>query len=335
MRKKIIIWGGNNKSLNLETLDSHASVNAFFLTKYLKKYYDIINIVNIDAPEKILEYDNVYAVIATSQFGFTNRLIKKGKHKLYYLIKNHVNGKLCSIADNNNLNKYYEDILFCVRPVNKYKLFFSRYKSKNPNLLAVHSGWCAEPEVFFPNLNNNRDLNIFINHAPYSSEAKNFISKYYCALKKIKKKFSELNINVFHQNNNGIVKWDFTENNFLNDTYDRTIKIPHLRIAEFYKRIHIFCVTHKESAGLSAIEAAMCGAKIYIPFDNYGRKFIKNDLFNKNIDHTFLFPFIDSIYKQFEKDIINPVDKENNHNNLKISENTWEFAAKIIHKTLL
>ena len=49
--KKIIIWGGNKKSLNIETLDSYASVNAYFLTKYLKNDFEVINITDIDTQE--------------------------------------------------------------------------------------------------------------------------------------------------------------------------------------------------------------------------------------------------------------------------------------------
>ena len=46
-KKNIVIWGGNGKELTLNNLDSHASVNAFFLTKYLSPYYNIFNINKI------------------------------------------------------------------------------------------------------------------------------------------------------------------------------------------------------------------------------------------------------------------------------------------------
>ena len=90
MKKKIIIWGGNKKPLRLENLDSHASVSAFFLTKYLRKYYDIINLVDMDTPEQILDYPDIYAVISTFQRGFTNRLILKGKRDLFFTIRKQI-----------------------------------------------------------------------------------------------------------------------------------------------------------------------------------------------------------------------------------------------------
>ena len=209
MKERIIIWGGNAKQLSLDTLDSHASVNAYFLTKHLKEYFEIINITDIDAPEEILNYDNIHAVLATSQCGFTNRLIKKGKLDLYNKIKKHINGKLCSIIDNNINEKYYEDILFCVRPVNKNYSKKSKSISVSKNLTIIRSGWNAEPEIFYPENIPDNEINIFIDHAPYSSHVLNYVEKYYSILNKIVKKFPEKQINVYHQNDLGIVKWNF------------------------------------------------------------------------------------------------------------------------------
>ena len=46
-KPRLIIWGGNNRPLKLGDLDSHASVNAFFLTKYLRQHYEIVNLVDL------------------------------------------------------------------------------------------------------------------------------------------------------------------------------------------------------------------------------------------------------------------------------------------------
>ena len=59
IKKRIIIWGGNfTPPLNLENIDSHASINAYFLTQHLQHYFEVINITNIDIPEEILKYEN-------------------------------------------------------------------------------------------------------------------------------------------------------------------------------------------------------------------------------------------------------------------------------------
>lgn len=333
MKKRVIIWGGNGKTMSLETLDSHASVNAYFLTKYLKNEFEVINITDIDKPQEILKYDNIHSVIATSQYGFTNRIIGKAKYELFDKIRKHVKGKLCSIADDNNIRKYYEDILFCVRKINSHNLIKSRKISFNKDLKVFRSGWCAEPSLFYPE-NNNDEFNIFIDHAPYSLKSTNYIEKYYNALLKLIKNNTDKKITVYHQNDFGIVKWDFTNDLNLKTIYNRSIKVPYLSVAEVYRKIHIFCFTHKESAGLSGIEAAMCGAKLYIPTDILGRSFIKKDLLNKNINYKIFYPNNYILEKQFQKDICLGINKNLNHEKLKFSSNTWKSASKIISKAI-
>lgn len=335
MKKRIIIWGGNGKPLNLKTLDSHASVNAFFLSKYLQEYFEIINITDIDKPEEILEHTDVHAVIATSQFGFTNRIINKGKIDLFYKIKKHIKGKLCSIADNNNVGKYYEDILFCVRPIDNQKLIQSKKLSSNEDFKAYRSGWCAEPDIFYPESLDCDEFNVFIDHAPYSSKSLNYIEKYHNVLSKIVKIYPEKKINIYHQNDYGIVKWNFTDDLNLKKTYNREIKVPYLNIAKVYRKIHIFCFTHKESAGLSGIEAAMCGAKLYIPTDIIGRTFIKKDLLHKDLEYKVLPPIESYILRQFKKDIKSGFSRKENYERIKKSNHNWINAAHLIKDTII
>lgn len=334
MKKTIIIWGGNNKELTLETLDSHASVNAFFLSKYLREYFDIINITNIDNAEEILEYKNIHAILSTSQYGFTNRIIKKGKIELYEKIKSSINGYLCSIADNNNIGIYYEDILFCVRPINKLYSIKNKKLSINRSLKEIRTGWCAEPEIFCPNLVPEKTFNVFIDHSPYSAKSINVVKKFYKALKKIHLENKDIILNVYHQNNNGIEKWDFDRNTSFMPTYNREIKVPYLELIKVYKTIHFFCFTHKESAGLSGIEAAMAGAKLYVPRDYLWRTFIKKDLLDPNIEYKILAPFSHVFYRQFKKDIKRGIKKVMNHYRLKETDHTWEKAAKIIYNSI-
>jgi hypothetical protein len=330
-KKRVIIWGGNKKQLSLQTLDSHASVNAYFLTQHLKDYFEIINLTDIDAPEEILEYDNIHAVISTAQLGFTNRLAKKGKLDLYHKIIRHTNGKLCSITDDTNAGKYYEDVLFCIRPVDNINNNKIRKKSNNQYIEIVNIGWCASPEIFYPEKVKNNEINIFIDHAPYNKKALNLVNSYYNALKKVHKIFPDKKISVYHQNDAGIVQWNFKNDKGVNSIYDRQKKTPYLTIAETYKKIHIFCVTHKESAGLSSIEAAMCGAKIYIPKDLYGRSLIQPDLSDDSIVYKHL--SFNGIFmkNQFIRDIKNGIDKfENRQILLHSSKHTWHSAAQII-----
>ena len=330
-KKRIIIWGGNSKTLTIDTLDSHASVNAFFLTKYLRSHYDVINITNIDNPELILDYDNIHSVISTAQYGFTNRIVKKGKEELFEKIRKHISGKLCSIADNNNIGKYYEDVLFCVRPINPRNSNKSKKLSGNPNLIEVRSGWCAEPEVFYPEKIDKNEFNVFIDHAPYSEGALNYISKFHAALDKVIARYPDRVINVYHQNNEGLIKWNFKYDSDLNSIYTRNRKVPYLDIAKLIRKMHVFCYTHQESAGLSGIEAAMAGAKLYIPTNILGRTLIKRDLLKDGVNHDIMLPYVCKFYDQFVMDIEKGIDRKLNHERLAYSKNTWENASNIIH----
>ena len=102
----------------------------------------------------------------------------------------------------------------------------------------------------------------------------NYVYKYHFALKSITNKYPEINFNIFHQNNDGLIKWNFKDDKNLKNRYDRNVKVPYLDLL-MTRKIHVFCFTHKESTGLSGIEAALAGAKLYIPMDFMGRTLIK------------------------------------------------------------
>ena len=95
--------------------------------------------------------------------------------------------------------------------------------------------------------------------------------------------------------------------------------------------MHVFCYTHRESAGLSGIEAAMAGAKLYIPSNILGRTLIKRDLLKDGVNHDIILPYVCKFYDQFVMDIEKGIDRKLNHERLAYSKNTWENASNIIH----
>ena len=334
MKDKVIIWGGNKKPLNLENLDSHASVSAFFLTKYLSKYYEIINLLDMDCPEEILQYKDVIAVISTFQKGFTNRIILKGKEKLFYTIRKHIKGKLCSIYDYNDDGKYYEDIIFTVRQPNLKNINRIRKKSYNPDIIFSWMGWCAEPDLCHPEKVSKNEVNIFIDHPPYNLKAPDCTGEYYKAFKEIKHNNQKLKLNVYQQNNSGIIELDLNNNDILEKTlYVRKNKVPWAEIIKYYRKMHVFCLTHPESAGLSAIEAGMCGAKLYIPKYRINRLFIGGDLLSNNIPNSIFRCSSGRILQTFIKDMGKGFERKKNHQNISKS-NSWKLAAERVHKEL-
>lgn len=334
MKKKIIIWGGNKRELTLDNLDSHASVSAYFLTKYLDRYYEIVNLVDIDSPEEILHYDDIHAVISSFQKGFTNRLILKRKEDLFMSIRNHVKGKLCSVCDYNDVGRYYEDIIFTVREPDARNIGKIREQSHNPNIIIRRMGWCADPDICRPIETPSDEINVFVDHHPYNPKAPDCTLFYYHAFRKISEMNLGITLNVFQQNNEGIIKWSF-EGSEAPDSgpYVRANKVPWLELIERYKKMHIFCLTHPESAGLSAIEAAMCGARLYIPKYRLNRLFISEDLLSRGIEYRYFRRSAGQIMKTLAKDIEEGFDREANHRRLK-ETNSWQRAAEHIHRGL-
>ncbi|MGR8932918.1 MAG: hypothetical protein ACU837_00840 [Gammaproteobacteria bacterium] len=334
MKERIIVWGGNGKALAENTLDSHASVNAYFLSKYLRDYYEVCNVTDIDAPEDILRHDNVSHVISTAQFGFTKRVIGKGKLALYREIRNRIPGKLCSIADNNDIRECYEDILFTVRkPGRTDNVTLDPQRGEKKPLRVYRTGWCAEPDFFAPEKKSQNEFNVFVDHACYVHRLNNismvpFYHKIFAELQTENRR----NINVYHQNNDGLIRWRFSLEEAKNAgaIYDRKAKVSYTEIAALFKKIDVFCSTHKESAGLSAIEAAMAGAKLYIPQDIFFQSFIKKDLLDDLPAKQIFYPFAGIFGRLIKKDIEAGIDRAENHSRLSRSEHTWQKAVQQI-----
>ncbi|MFC1808890.1 hypothetical protein ACFL3D_02050 [Candidatus Omnitrophota bacterium] len=334
MKKTIIIWGGNGKPLSLENIDSHASVSAFYLTKYLSKYFNVINLTNMDKPEDILKYNNIYAVISTFQKGFTNRIVKKNKKELFYKIRDHIKGKLCSIYDYNDNSEYHEDLIFTVRDVCERNIQVARGKSFNSRMTFHHIGWCADPNACCPTLLNEKEINIFIDHPPYSTKVPNATYQYYDACKKFKKSNPLLKVTVYQQTNSGIKVFDLESNEKKEkDVYIRTNKVPWIDMMQLYKKIHFFCITHPESACLSAIEAAMCGAVLCIPLYRFNRPFIPRELLAHNLKHELFRYHFGNVCKLFQKHHNAGFSRIQNHKNLSLT-NSWDIAAQRIYESL-
>ena len=87
-------------------------------------------------------------------------------------------------------------------------------------------------------------------------------------------------------------------------------------ICEEYSQTHVFCVTHRGSLGLTALETAMCGSMVVspkgcIPRDRF--ETIRHVEFSESIDWDIIVKMID-----FEK------------SRSKALGNTWETMAKNI-----
>jgi len=345
-KEKLLIWGGHREQLSLKNLNTHASVSAYFLTKRLSQYYNIVNVTNMHHPEELLSHIDAKVMLSTFQKGFTSRIVEKGKLDLFMEIRENFKGKICSIVDGiSKKMKYYEDILFTVLPppILPVRKVVAR-RCFNRNIKITRMGWCAEPSECYPLPVPHDQINIFVDHPVYSSGSPDCTLDYYCAFRDISQKYPKLKLNIFHQNNQGVTKWDL--NSRIGEiNYVRQNRVPWKDIIKYYQTTHIFCVTHSESAGLAVIEAAMCGARIYIPAPlriqpgQFFGPFIRKKLMSDGISFTTLKynyfggDLSNRIVKAFENDMRNGFDRDRIHQRLD-KTNSWEIAARRISRTL-
>jgi len=331
MKKKLIIWGGwwdKERTLSLTTINSHASVSAYFLTKYLSEFYDVVNINNFYSAGRILDHKDAIAALSTFQNGFT-RMHEKGRGSVYENIRKEYTGKLCSIVDDTYRLKYNEDILFTVKP-HKGKIDSMIRDFLGTDTVIQRCGWPADPEICFPEHISEKEINIFVDHGWYGGKL-DCSHVYFKAFKDIVRDFPGLTFNVYRQNNKGIVRWDLRDE-FKEANYVRALKVPYLDIIKAYRRCRIFCVTHPESAGLAAIEAAMCGARLYVP-SFLTRSFISRELLNDGIEYSRVNMTKRSIISVLRNDIGRGLNREKARANL-MQTNTWRNAAAGIHSVL-
>ncbi|WP_135081498.1 hypothetical protein [Terasakiella sp. SH-1] len=322
-KPKLIIWGGfwteHRENLLLEELNSHASVNAFFLRENLEQYFTIVSITSFLDALDILHHKDAVAVLSTFQAGFTR--LKQDKPNIFEEIKKNFNGKIASIVDFASLQPYAEDILFTVlKPEKNWKGCIKRFVNRSD---VIHMGWSAAAKYCTPN-QKKEPTRIFLDHGHYSGD--DFTGVFVSALNKLSLDTSIPQFEVYLQENKGIGSWPLGTS-WHDEKYDRQQKVSWPDIMSEYGKSHIFCVTHRESAGLGVIEAAMSGALIYIPHE--GSPFIRSELLETGLKHRLLPLNEEYIYKQLKADIIKGVHCQENREMVERTHD-WSIAAKRI-----
>jgi hypothetical protein len=379
--KKVMVYPN---PINKKSIKTHANVCGYFLAKYLSKFYDIISSDELrwesdsgktgpGSKKSSLITESIKAVgagadiiISTQQRGFT----KAGGAKVAALKAKNRKIKLCSIHDHYGAMNYSEDALFLAIGPSESDVKKMKISSKNKNLQVIHSGWCADHELFSPKQNIN-EFNIVLDHAALQDFRLDVTNVYLSAIKKLRKKYKLHNKKInLCRIRKGFEFYDFDKNQWTHDTKlmwwtpsvgeDSQIENGNgatiFQIAECLSHSHIFCVTHVESCGLTGAEALMAGCKLYIPkgtdrFIIWGQKgtesigayenravgtytgpFLKSRLLKKYMDYVIFDINESKILKLFENDFINFKLKTNRQK--LIENNSWLSAAKKIYEGL-
>lgn len=326
-KPKIIVWGGflteRDTPLSLDELNSHASVTCYFLSAALREHFNVVQISSFLGAENILEHGDAVAVLSTFQAGFT-RLFEKNS-RLFNEIKQTFSGKLTSIVDFISFQHYAEDILFTVLPSNNSAK--ERIKRVRARAKIVHMGWCADPIHCSPGTKEN-EFTIFLDHGNYAGE--DYSGEILEACNRLAKEKDLKPFTILYQGNSGI-EFFTPGDKWHGERYIRAQKTSWQEIQKNYSKIDVFCVTHRESAGLGVIEAAMSGAHILVP--NIETPFIRTELLNSGVPHTIVECEADAIATALAQIMASGVDRKANHAQLTLTHG-WDRAAINIARTL-
>ena len=327
VRKKIIVWGGfwdrRRGSLAVSELNSHASVTCFFLTQALQSEFEVVQISGFHAIEDALQHQDAVAVLSTFQAGFTRLYeddpVTFGRLKLAF------GSRLMSLIDFVSLKRYQETQLFTVLPPrnNLKQILKHRFAAKSVNWM----GWCASSEYCRPVATDR--FQVFVDHANYGGE--DHSQTIFNALSHVCSSSSVPELDMAVQTNNGIETWS-SDKNFPDFDFQRTSKVSWLEMQAAYGRSSLFVVTHRESAGLAVLEAAMAGARIIVPKKN-GRPFINDALLSTGIDYIIAECDEYSLATTIARELTSGVDRTLNHKRLAATHD-WAVGARRIKEVL-
>tara|TARA_R110001583_G_scaffold10419_4_gene48100 strand:- start:54220 stop:55227 length:1008 start_codon:yes stop_codon:yes gene_type:complete len=322
-KPQLIVWGGfwNNRTdpLRIEELNSHASVTCYFLSQALSEHFDVLQISGFDSVEAALDYPNAIGVLSCFQAGFTR--LKERSPNVFSKLRTAFPGQLASVIDFVSFRRYVEDHFFTVLPpVASFKEKIKRFCS---GARVHHMGWSAAPEYCYPELGTT--TTVFLDHGNYGGA--DFTSLYVGALRGLLLDPEVPKFKAFFQGNNGIEELELGSNWF-NETYDRAAKVCWLDLLAIYRICAVFCITHRESAGLGAIEAAMCGSKLIVPSD--GAPFINELLLREPLDYSLADCNETSLRTALKQAILDVDERRVQRHRLLATSNSWAEAAKRI-----
>ena len=309
--------------LALSELNSHASVTCFFLTKALQSDFEVVQISGFHAIEDALQHQDAVAVLSTFQAGFTR--LYEDDAVTFRRLKSAFGSRLMSLIDFVSLKRYQETQLFTVLPLQKNlkQIIKHRVAAKQVNWM----GWCASSEYCRP-LPTDR-LQIFVDHANYGGE--DHSQTVFKALSHVCRNSNVPELDMAVQTNNGIETWS-SDRNFPDFDFQRTSKVSWLDMQAAYGRSSLFVVTHRESAGLAVMEAAMAGSRIIVPKKN-GRPFINDVLLSTGIDYTITECDEHSLATAIARELKGGVDRALNHKRLAATHD-WTVGARRIKEAL-
>lgn len=290
----------------------------FFLNRYLKKRNFEVTYLGFDRWEnKINPIDPITDLKDIKDIDFVlgvrrieMLLLNEGSAFIDLLVKKSKN-RLCS----------YGDISMSHQTKYKESIFTVLQKDDTKNKI-YQVWWCGDNQFLYPQ-QDDKKIQILLDHIDYSPKRKynnNIFSIYREALFDLSKKYP---INVKIIANPSVINFDINQEQ---EYPFRRGQNKWIDIIPEYRKTHIYCVTHKESGGLTVMETGACGASVIIPKD-----FI-NPILAKQVKSYHCEVEKNSIYNTLERAILD-YDKQKNLDIVK--KYTWDHTIDKIIKNML
>lgn len=304
----ILYLAYTNPIINLKTVSGFSGVISYYLRKTLLEDKDI-NLIHLKLDKKILSKE------IEEQKKYFNKIIPKNINhviapavdffrgypkEVYNIFKEKISGLVTQTGDRPRYN--YVDIVFCFT------------KPPKPSKKFIYIGWGANPNLCFPD-KNNEFLHILIDHPqlPGKEDWSSSIIKQVQSFMKNKKLLNELNkkynknfkalkVRRFICHGKGIEDLNPNDKFGISEIVEKNL-ISYPEICKEYRKAHIFIAPHGGSCELSIIESAKSGALILIPegiFQPYRLETVRHLLFGKCINWEKVFGKI-NIAKSVEK----------------------------------
>ena len=278
----------------------------YFLDKaFRSQNIEVVNI-HFKKDDPVPEIPKVDFIVCIARIKY---LIDCHGLKLIKELNKKCNNRLCSFGDlGNNLD--VGQISFNVL-INDDSILERQYKV----------WWCGDDEYLYPEQDKDK-FYILLDHVHYSSKKYDFIYDLYRrGLEEVSKQYP-IDVKIIADPN--IQDFDILKKKEYPYTRSKNIW---LNIVQYYRKTHLYCVTHLELGGLSVMETAWCGASIIIP-DSYICNALSRQVPAYNCNQQ--------DYKSIRDNILVAIKRWDVNKNLEISRKyTWKDTIDKIVRTML
>ena len=315
-----------NKVQSTDKIYNYSDVWSFYLSQALIRIGVTVHYIK---PSLITEANSINYVLDICNNNKIDHIIALGVRFFSRLPKDvgitlskNFSGLVCQIHDASLLDGAPVDVNLTVR--NDCYLYANNENRRldRHNAYNWHIGWAADPDIFYPEQDNNGVLSVFVDHPTFVDNSPDSTLNIMMSLRELKKNalhheygFNELHIKTL--TDDGIVDVDL--DNIIVKPYNRTA-VPLTEFSSALRKSHIFFVTHKESVGLTVLESAMSGAIVSAPINTINKcrlDTINHVIFERNVKWPELLDKIDPKY-----------------NTIRANNNNWEQVARNIYAGL-